>query len=247
MTGSRSPLSTINPDQPSVDPNSAPSPPAGPSNSNLPSPPARRRRRQEDLDLGAHDEGDAFAQYHPPRPPRNPARTSSASAAAVAAVDPLDGQTGTFGQEDDDEELDDQEEDYDRIGSHRPYEAAPMDFQFHSRSYDDEDEALQAALKASMDDLPPGWQAPKIEEKTIRRDSSTRATPIQSFTSPPPPVLSPVPTGPPPLAMPLPGHPVAREAPASGSRFKEEVAEDDEPVEQLTAGESLLCLMLEQR
>lgn len=112
-----------------------------------------------------------------------------------------------------------------------------MDFQFHSRSYDDEDEALQAALKASMDDLPPGWQAPKIEEKTIRRDSSTRATPVQSLTSPPPPVLSPVPTAPPPLTRPLPGRPVARDSPTSGSRFTEEVADDDEPVEQLTAGE----------
>lgn len=242
-TGSRSPLASINPDQPTVDPNTAPSPSAGPSNSNLPSPPARRRRRQEDLDFAGHDESDAFAQYHPPRPPRNPARTGSANA-AVAAPDPLEGQTGTFGQEDDDEELDDEEDDYDRIGSQRPYAPTPTDFQYHSRSYDDEDEALQAALKASMDDLPPGWQPPKIEAKTIKRDSSTRVTPVQSLTSPPPPVLSPVPTAPPPLTRPLPGQPVARDGPVSGSRFKEEVAEGEEPVEQLSAGQSILLIAM---
>jgi ataxin-3 len=51
--------------------------------------------------------------------------------------------------------------------------AGPTDFAFHSRSYDDEDEALQAALKASMDDLPADWKAPEI--KPVRKPVQSAA------------------------------------------------------------------------
>ena len=39
----------------------------------------------------------------------------------------------------------------------------PMDFSEHQRDYDDEDAALQAALKASMEDIPSDWVAPTLQ------------------------------------------------------------------------------------
>lgn len=191
-------MASIGTDQPTVDPSSA----AGPS-----SPPVRRKKRQEDLvDPAATD---SYAQYQPPRPPRNPARTASGQ-------DVLDGQTGAFLSNDDDEESVNHE---DAIGSYRrePAYAGPTDFAFQSRSYDDEDAALQAALKASMEDLPPGWEAPELKpkEKPIQRKASVPVVPS------------------PPVAQP------AAEETASGSRFREEIEDDDdEPIEQLTAGKS---------
>ncbi|ORX40651.1 Josephin-domain-containing protein [Kockovaella imperatae] len=40
------------------------------------------------------------------------------------------------------------------------------DFTQHQRDYDDEDAALQAALRASMEDIPSDWVAPTLQPKT---------------------------------------------------------------------------------
>jgi ataxin-3 len=153
-----------------------------------------------------------------------PSSFRSARDAHGRNADILDGQIGTFGADDlDDEDLESQE-DVDAIGSYRPeaYDA-PMDFAHHSRSYDDEDAALQAALKASMDDLPPDWVAPVLPPKD---------KPIQK---------RPLPT---PATAPSPS-PATAEQPASaglahGSRFKEEIEEDDDdaPAEEFSPGRS---------
>jgi hypothetical protein len=66
----------------------------------------------------------------------------------------------------------------DQLGHYDPImneseQAGPSDFAFQSRSYDDEDEALQAALKASMDDLPADWKAPEV--KPVRKSITSAA------------------------------------------------------------------------
>jgi len=171
---------------------------------------------------------DPYAQFQPPRPARNPLRTAS----SPPPVDVLDGQIGAFQYDDDDdeghEEFVDAEaprEDYDRIGAYRQEEnyGGPTDFQFTSRSYDDEDAALQAALKASMDDLPEGWEAPKWEEKKLAVS--------------PAPALA---TAPAPLAAPVLAEEMEAESTGAGSKFKEDLDDDDddEPGEQLSAGRS---------
>jgi hypothetical protein len=161
----------------------------------------------------------------------------------------LDGQTGAF-QFDDEDEFDDAQEElnddeigggqgggrdrgeaYDRIGAYRHEEetyGGPTDFQYTSRSYDDEDAALQAALKASMDDLPEGWVAPVWEEKKVQNQSAAV------------PALAPV------AAVHAGDAETAgnesrdgKTESATGSKFVEELDEDDddEPAEQLSAGE----------
>ncbi|WVQ84709.1 hypothetical protein IAT38_006865 [Cryptococcus sp. DSM 104549] len=154
---------SVNPDQPTVD--TTGSPPARPA----------RRRRQPDIpsDPAAMEE-DEFS-----RPPVNPRSRLSSSrstpgAGAIAGAggaeaDVFDDTHHFPGDEaaaaDDDEEIDefdDGEVDEPPFPSHddEPAYTGPTDFSFHARSYDDEDEALQAALKASMADLPEGWVAP---------------------------------------------------------------------------------------
>lgn len=152
-------------DQPTVDPSSLPSS-AGPS-----SPPARRRKRQEDLIPTSPEASGSL----PPRPPRrnypsNPGPeqgmefdmdpTGEISEHHLAGPDAI-GSIDPFGNEDAEDGH-----------GHRNY-GGPTDFSFQSRSYDDEDAALQAALKASMADLPPGWVAPELKpkEQPIRRES----------------------------------------------------------------------------
>lgn len=65
-------------------------------------------------------------------------------------------------QDFEDEELDDDDLYHDARAFDYPPEA-PTDFKYHNRSYDDEDEALQAALKASMADLPPDFEMPELQ------------------------------------------------------------------------------------
>ncbi|WVR00244.1 hypothetical protein IAU59_007386 [Kwoniella sp. CBS 9459] len=184
---------SFNPDVPTVDLSGPSQAQAGPS-----SPPARRKKRQEDLTPSDPIEEDEFT-----RPPAVTAsRTRHSSSRSTPAMRPVesadifddesfplqddDGHAGTgtatrrpgLGMDDDEDEeiLSDNEDlfgagDPGRTGGigigagagRHPNDAfysGPTDFQFHSRSYDDEDEALQAALKASMMDLPPGWEAP---------------------------------------------------------------------------------------
>lgn len=223
----------MNPDQPTVDPHNLPESSPGPSDpfaeqdrNNFraqTTSASRRRRRQEDL-AAPPTTSDPYAQFQPPRPARNPPRAHSSPPPA----DVLDGQTGAFqyDDDDDDEQLDADHdaprEDYDRIGSYRREEqeyGGPTDFQYTSRSYDDEDAALQAALKASMDDLPEGWVAPVWEEKKAQKQEA----PAQA---------APAPTAAPVLDPPV-------EDTGAGSKFKEEIEDDDddEPTEQLSAGE----------
>jgi ataxin-3 len=150
-----------NPDEPTVDASSLPAQ-AGPS-----SPPARRNRRQEDLEPQSPD-SEAF----PTEPVRRPSRNAPQ------------------GNVDYDEEIssDDFEMDMDPTGQptsrsaranqydpimNEAEQAGPSDFTFQSRSYDDEDQALQAALKASMEDLPADWKAP--EPKPVRKSITSAA------------------------------------------------------------------------
>ena len=150
-----------NPDEPTVDASSLPAQ-AGPS-----SPPARRNRRQEDLEPQSPD-SEAF----PTEPVRRPSRNAPQ------------------GNLDYDEEIssDDFEMDMDPTGQptsrsaranhydpimNEAEPAGPSDFTFQSRSYDDEDQALQAALKASMEDLPADWKAP--EPKPVRKSITSAA------------------------------------------------------------------------
>jgi ataxin-3 len=132
-----------------------------------PSPPPARRRRQEDLAPTSPD-SEAF--------PIDPARRSSRQQSFPTGLDEeissddldLDptGEPGTRPQ---------RAGHYDPIMDEEPYERGPSDFQFASRSYDDEDEALQAALKASMQDLPADWKAPEPKPKPERKSVMSAA------------------------------------------------------------------------
>ncbi|RSH91822.1 hypothetical protein EHS25_009192 [Saitozyma podzolica] len=195
-----------NPDQPTVDPST--SPPLVPSSP--PTDSSRRRRRQEDL-LSSHPSDD-YAPSRPPRPPRSERRPRPPS-------------TGLEEGDEDEDEAEELDEDVFApvggmdirgsgagAGAHEEY-GGPMDFAFQSRSYDDEDAALQAALKASMDDLPPGWVAPVFEENPVARkpSQSDRVSP---------PVTSTSTSAPAPAAVAPPG--------LSAQNRDEEIEEDDE-------------------
>lgn len=151
----------VNPDEPTVDAASLPAQ-AGPS-----LPPARRNRRQEDLEPQSPD----FEAF-PAEPVRLPSRNAPQ------------------GNLDYDEDIssDDFEMDMDPTGQptsrsaranhydpimNEAEQAGASDFAFQSRSYDDEDQALQAALKASMEDLPADWKAP--EAKPVRKSITSAA------------------------------------------------------------------------
>lgn len=201
-------------DQPTVD--EPISFPAGPS-----SPPARRRKRQEDLVSSILSEDTMLGQQI--RPGRNAARVDSQTR------DLLDDQTGTFPADighDDEDDLDFQEapeeppEPFNYRAAQEEMYSGPMDFESTSRSYDDEDAALQVALKASMDDLPPGWVPP--EAKAVEK-------PVKKAAPVPEPIKKDPPPAGPAKSILSPG--------AGGSKFKEEIEEDtDDHPETLTAG-----------
>ena len=232
---------SANPDQPTVDPSPPPvsvwaTDEPSDSAAHADAAPPRRRRRQEDLqptDLLADDPfNQPFASgSRPPRPPKSTARTASGelqSAAQAedvfaAGLDP----TGLDADDDDNDIYQDADEEIpdDEITAHgrRRFEeeayTGPMDFAYHSRSYDDEDEALQAALKASMEDLPEGWVAPEIKDPPLpKRPAEKQAVSVSA----PAPVPAPAPTAP---------------AQADKTELVEEDDDDDEPAETLTAGE----------
>jgi ataxin-3 len=154
-----------------------------------------------------------------------------------AERDVLDDETGTFpeassdpypDEDAEDEELDDDTYedalDDDLRGARGGRRQEPvLDFSMQSRSYDDEDAALQAALKASMDDLPPGWEPPKEEPKP--KIGQKKATP--TATTPSAAVADHVNTG------------GVASGPVAGSQFKEELDDDDDgPAEVVSAGRS---------
>jgi ataxin-3 len=105
------------------------------------------------------------------------------------------------------------------------------DFQRLNRSYDDEDAALQAALRASMEDVPAGWVAPDLKPKK----AEARKLPETPTTVPMTP----------PAAVPAQSQPAWRVADdASASKKVEEKAPEEEPeevgspVEELSPGMS---------
>ncbi|WVR07737.1 hypothetical protein IAU60_004780 [Kwoniella sp. DSM 27419] len=161
---------SVNPDTPTVDMPSSSQ--AGPS-----SPPARRRKRQQDLapsDPAVAALIGADEYFKPPiTRTRQSSNKSTPKLAPTAAPDIFDDQSFPLqGNDDDDEEIVEDEADpldddeYPSLSA-RGREVHPTDFQFQSRSYDDEDEALQAALKASMMDVPAGWVAPELKETKL--------------------------------------------------------------------------------
>lgn len=108
-----------------------------------------------------------------------------------------------------DEELDDEAEALASISQ-------PMDFQYLQRSYDDEDEALQAALRASMEDVPAGFVLPELPAKDM---------PIHES---------------PPIAIPEPEPEAKEEVPVTPAKSSGTVEDDDEPARELSAGTSTI-------
>lgn len=122
---------------------------------------------------------------------------------------------------DHDEELDDDDY-YPHAGQHgvntssmADVYAGPTDFAFNSRSYDDEDEALQAALKASMQGLPDDFVMPELK-------------PISQ-----PSILKPKPN-PPPQAPPVPEPEPERVVEEEDDEIED--YDDDEPAKSLSPG-----------
>jgi len=198
-------------DEPTVD--EAMSPPAGPS-----SPPPRRRKRQEDL-LASH----VPALGQPIGSEGNQTRTTT------YPRDLMDDENGTFPADQDmddngeERDLEDEEDPVSYRALQEQMYSGPTDFIHTSRSYDDEDAALQAALKASMDDLPADWVSkPKPTERVSKKTSPKKAAPA------PPPIET---------KQPAPVQAVTSSG-AAGSKFKEELEVDDEDVqtEPLSAG-----------
>ena len=206
------PLKSANPDQTTVDEPMIS--PAGPS-----SPPPRRRRRQEDIIIqpAAKDS----TAIHSEGSPGDAARTD------YFTRDVFEDQTGTFPAEIGPDEAEDENpgeelrELSDIQTAHDHMYAGPTDFSLHSRSYDDEDAALQAALKASMNDVPTGWVAPELgsTEKTAKKIEPSG---VQPKTEQPVTAIPPTSQG------------------TGKSRFQENIEDDEEEVqaETLTPGAS---------
>ena len=121
---------------------------------------------------------------------------------------------------------------------------AATDFQQHSRSYDDEDAALQAALRASMEDVPEGWVAPDLQPKkaSARKLPDTPAAPSSTGTqgAPAAPQLASANTGVPEARTPTPAWRVAGEQPVAPKNAEEAPGEEvGSPVEELSPGQSM--------
>lgn len=127
-------------DAPTVDASSLP----GPS-----SPPRSRRRRQQDL-TGDLPTDDPFLSG------------PSGSTSARPRHRPALGELGLDNNDEDDEDIPDSAALGDIPGN------GPTDFQHYDRAYDDEDAAFQAALRASMEDVPEGWTLPDLGKKTVQ-------------------------------------------------------------------------------
>lgn len=161
-------------------------PASGTSNQQNDSPPSgagtgRRRRRQEDLTSDDVEDDDLLARSAPGSGGRTPQPSRSYVEVAASGVP------------DDDEELDDAPSQRQSRAPLHPILSAyggPVDFQYNARSYDDEDEALQAALRASMEDLPDDYVMPEL--------APIRPPPALRQASPPHPVIAPEPPSPAP-------------------------------------------------
>ncbi|BEJ13536.1 hypothetical protein CspHIS471_0307100 [Cutaneotrichosporon sp. HIS471] len=139
----------------------------------------RRRRRQEDLTSDGVEEQDLLPGSYPGSGSRTP--QPSRSYVEVAASGAPD---------DEDEELDTDIPSSSYAGlnldalNYGMY-GGVTDFQFNNRSYDDEDEALQAALRASMEDVPDGYVMPELSPL------NAVPPPRPSAQQPDPPVAAP--------------------------------------------------------
>ncbi|WVO12515.1 hypothetical protein L204_100115 [Cryptococcus depauperatus] len=160
---------------------------AGPS-----SPPRPRKKRQADLPSD-HVEivHDPYSQSSPSCSHQLPSRSNPNletdvfdNIYAIPSNDNNDNQEGSVAE---DEIIDS------NFGINPHSYSGPTDFQFQSRSYDDEDKALQAALKASMADLPEGWVAPDIKQESTSLISKTsQEAPVPITPTPPIPESSPI-------------------------------------------------------
>ncbi|WOO82288.1 Ataxin-3 [Vanrija pseudolonga] len=128
----------------------------------------RYRRRQADPESIDVDEEDEAPQASRRARSSRGGRGSWARDAHEQLLEELNAQAA-----EDDEELDIDEDELEQQQQQphaasvfaQQFYAGPTDFAYHSRSYDDEDEALQAALKASMADLPPDFVLPELKPK----------------------------------------------------------------------------------
>ncbi|WVQ72513.1 hypothetical protein IAR50_002070 [Cryptococcus sp. DSM 104548] len=233
-------------DRTTVDPDVQPS--AGPSSPPAPARGSGRRRRQPDLSSdGIEDIDDPFAA---PPPPSRSRQTSSRSHTVKGEDDIFSNVHGVLQessnnhsstrqepisiddsdeQEDQDEELDD---DFEMLGAGGAggY-TGPTDFQQHARSYDDEDAALQAALKASMADVPQGWELPDMwKEGQAGTRSGTGSAPSMAAPADPAPA---------PAQQPAQPWSVRQDEAAPAQEQKDEVEDDDddEPAEEVSPEE----------
>lgn len=215
--------------------------PANPNTTTVdaePSSPSRppRRRRQPDLSSDPTEiVDDPYARPAPSRSRQSSSRSNPAQHQVIGddegdIFDQTHGIPSHYDETPDDDNADDDFE----MSRSRAY-AGTMDFQFQSRSYDDEDEALQAALKASMTDLPEGWEMPDILKPESERQAFTTTTSIMTTTTTTtPPVApeaqreeSPVATS------------VAEEKDIVESNEVEDDSDDVQPAEEPSPGKSL--------
>ena len=227
-------MTDTNPDQPSVDPSSI-TPPAAELADPISDPASssrRRRHQQAPEDSHAELEDELMHVESAPVPSR-----SRGPAEPVAVW-----QTGDENEDDEDEDL--RSEAALRPGYGEPREQ--MDFSAHQRDYDDEDAALQAALKASMEDIPSDWVAPPLQTSKPAKPSRAAVDPVAREQSIPAKngskmaqgtgggeeVMTTAPSGETKQAD--------RAVPArKASKFTEEITEDDDaPEEALSPGQS---------
>lgn len=147
----------------------------------------RRRRRQEDPSSEIVDEQDMLPGSGAQTPgSASRSKRKDKSKKRDVMDEALDRHAANDYEED--EELDDDEEDlyHDAPAFEHPPEG-PSDFKYHNRSYDDEDEALQAALKASMADIPVGFEMPELKPlNPVPVKKSAQAVPEKPSSAPVP-------------------------------------------------------------
>jgi hypothetical protein len=166
--------------------------------------PGKRRRRQEDL-VGEQDEDEEDEE-----PEAGPAVVSNAGARERAREaeemrKAIEASLLDRGDVYDDGDMADDDD------------PQAFDFAAASRSYDDEDAELQAALQASLGAIPAGWEVPQpqIIKRASEREAEQQAEVVPPSTSVTPPETAP--------------------APEVAAREEEE--EEEPPVEELTPGE----------
>lgn len=164
--------------------------------------PGKRRRRQEDLVGEEEEEEEDNAEAGPAVISNAGARERAREAEEMRKA--IEASLLDRGEVDEDEEMAD------------PDDPQDFDFAAASRSYDDEDAELQAALQASLGAIPAGWEIPQpqIVKRASQREAERQAEVSQASASATPPETTPV------------------VDPAS----KDEEEEEEAPVEELSPG-----------